>query len=98
MTREAHDYIIAYDIQDQKRLRRANKTLKRYAVPIQLSVFFLHGTEESFRKAVDAARKVVDARHDELRAYVLPAYGEHFRLGSPIFGEGIHWSGLPADL
>lgn len=98
MNHERHDYVIAYDVSDPKRLRRLNRCLKRFATPIQLSVFLLHGTDAELDRALDAARAEIDARKDDLRVYMLPSWGRRFALGRKVLGEGIHWGGIPSVL
>lgn len=98
MKNEKRDYVIAYDVTDPKRLRRIHKCLKRFATPIQLSVFLFRGTEPEFQQALEAARKTIDLRKDDLRAYALPNYGQRFALGKRVFAEGIHFGGIPSEL
>lgn len=98
MNHEKRNYVIAYDVTDLKRLKRINKCLKRFATPIQLSVFLLHGTEEEFQRALKVAQEAIDLRKDDLRAYALPSYGRRFALGKSVFAEGIHFGGIPSEL
>src|SRR2546425_11381608 len=42
---EQRNWLIAYDIADPRRLARVHRYLKRHAIPVQYSVFVLHGNQ-----------------------------------------------------
>lgn len=90
------DYLIAYDITDPKRLARMHRYLRKIAVPIQYSVFYLIADERHLDALLADAASLIDPKSDDLRCYPLPARGLRFRIGRATLPAGIQWSGLPA--
>lgn len=89
------DYIICYDIAQPRRLGRVFRFLKKYAAPLQYSVFLFSGDDRQLDRCLAGAARLIDAEEDDLRAYPLPARGLKARLGKPALPAGIQWSGLP---
>jgi len=89
------EYLICYDIRDPRRLQRLHRHLKRYAVPIQYSVFLFTGSERRLDQCLAEAETIIDSRADDLRAYPLPKRGLKVRLGRSALPEGIYWSPIP---
>lgn len=89
------DYVICYDISNPKRLGRLFRYLKKFAVPLQYSVFLFTGDDRQLERCLGRAVRFIDASEDDLRAYPLPVRGFKARLGKPALPEGIQWSGLP---
>lgn len=90
------DYLLCYDITCPRRLGRVHRTLSRYAMPIEYSVFLLIGTEQMLEHCLQESLALIDRRFDDLRCYPLPARGLRSRFGRATLPEGIQWSGLPA--
>src|SRR5579885_1138356 len=88
-------YLISYDIAGPRRLRRVHKALKRWATPIQYSVFFAELTDAGLAGCVAELQSMIDARKDELRIYPLPRDGWSKRLGRALYPAGIHHTGVP---
>ena len=88
------EFVIGYDIRNPARLRKVYRTLLNYAVPIEYSIFVLHGTMQDAQRCMNRLEKLIDPREDDLRCYPLPARGVQARLGRPALPEGIIWSGL----
>ena len=64
------DYIVSYDISDQKRLRKLAKELEEIGVRIQYSVFFIPGmSREAIDTLVDIIKEIVDESEDDVRIY-----------------------------
>jgi len=64
-------YVVAYDICDNRRRNRLFKTLKRYGISVQESVFECHLTPEQFvimKRDVDL---VIKPKLDQVRYYEL---------------------------
>jgi CRISPR-associated protein Cas2 len=89
------DYIICYDIGHPARLQRIHRALRRQAMALQYSVFLFSGTPLQLERCLDELEKLMDKRHDDIRAYPLPRRGLRLCRGKPLLPEGIHWSGLP---
>lgn len=62
-------HLLAYDIREEKRLRKLHYYLKKRAVPLQRSVFLLHCTAEELAQTLQGARKRVHLRDDDIRLY-----------------------------
>jgi CRISPR-associated protein Cas2 len=88
--------LICYDIADPKRLGRVFRYLKKRAMPLQYSVFLFSGDDRQLERCLAGAAALIDEKHDDLRAYPLPARGFKARLGKAALPEGIQWSELPA--
>ena len=89
-------YIVCYDIADPRRLARLHRGLRRHGVPIEYSMFLLSGDHAALERCLKSVVPLIDATHDDLRAYVLPHRGAILRIGRTVLPAGIHWSGLPA--
>lgn len=89
------DTIICYDITDPKRLGRLFRYLKKCAIPLQYSVFLFTGDDRQLARCLEKAVRLIDEKHDDLRAYPLPKRGFKARLGKAALPAGIQWSGLP---
>ena len=64
------DYIVSYDISDQKRLQKLAKELEEIGVRIQYSVFFVPGmSREAIDTLVDIIKEIVDESEDDVRIY-----------------------------
>ena len=89
------DFVICYDIANPKRLSRIFRYLKKYAMPMQYSVFLYSGDDRQLSRVMGKLTTMLDLREDDLRAYPLPKRGLRARLGKPALPEGIQWGGLP---
>jgi CRISPR-associated protein Cas2 len=91
-----HDWLVAYDICDRRRLQRVHKRMRRHATAIEYSVFWLTGTQGERLKCLQEVVPLMDLAGDDLRMYALPSRGLQLRLGQAVLPGGIVWSGLPA--
>ncbi len=62
-------YVIAYDIRNEKRLRRLHYYLKKEAVALQKSVFLLSADAQRKNKVTSEIKARVDNREDDVRIY-----------------------------
>jgi len=62
-------YMIAYDIADDKRLKRVHRKLKKEAMAVQKSVFFIKGTERDINFLMDKVALSMNLDEDNLKAY-----------------------------
>lgn len=88
-------YIIGYDISDEKRLQRIHRKMLKYATPIQYSVFLFEGTKKELQQCIDDVLTILHKKEDDLRIYPLQANSPQWHLGKPVFPEGIIWTALP---
>jgi len=74
-----HDFIIAYDIADPKRLRKIAKILEKKALRIQYSIYILYDvTEQEAISLVQSLEKIYSQSEDDIRIYKIKNYGLHF--------------------
>lgn len=77
-------YIVAYDIADPKRLQKIHRMLKKEGLPVQKSVFFVHGGEKSVERLVGRLEQIIDRKRDDIRAYPVTHPGEVWTTGGPL--------------
>lgn len=65
--------LVAYDISDDKRLRRVAQTCEDYGVRVQYSVFECRLDEEEFADFWLKLLEVIDEKEDRLVAYKIDA-------------------------
>lgn len=76
---KTHDFIIAYDIADPKRLRKIAKILEKKALRIQYSIYILYdATEQEAINLVRSLDKIYNEKEDDIRIYKIKNYGLHF--------------------
>lgn len=64
-------FVVAYDISDDRRRLRLFKTLKRYGMAVQESIFECHLTTDQFIRMRIDVEKVIDPQVDQVRYYDL---------------------------
>ncbi len=92
---ERRNYLIAYDIANPKRLTRLHRQLKKYAVPIQYSVFLAHLTEAQLAAIDKIIRTTIDETKDDVRIYPLPKNGYIKVGGRSALPAGISLTFMP---
>ena len=90
-------YLIGYDISDEKRLQSIHKKMVKYATPIQYSIFLLDGTQKELQSCIEDVLTVLNKKQDDLRVYPLPTNGKQWQLGKTVLPEGIIWTALPMN-
>jgi CRISPR-associated protein Cas2 len=86
--------IICYDITCPRRLGKIHRYLKKHAHPLQYSVFLFTGSATQLEHCLQQLQRLMDPRHDDIRAYPLPQRGLRWSLGAGALPEGIHCSHL----
>ena len=79
------EFLAMYDIADPKRLRKVEKTMKRFGYRIQKSVFecsLTPGNVEQMKKAVSL---LINPKEDAFRIYPLLADSRHKQI---LLGKG----------
>lgn len=75
------NYLICYDISDEKRLAKLAKLLEKEAYRIQKSIFLLLApTHEEFVVLIDKIQTIIDTNVDDVRLYTIKQSG--YMLGS----------------
>lgn len=90
-------YLIGYDIADEKRLRKIHKQMVKYATPIQYSIFLFEGARQGLNECLADVLAVFNKKEDDLRIYPLPSNGKQWQLGKAPLPEGIIWTVLPLN-
>ena len=86
---ERHNWLVAYDIADQRRLIRVHRYLKGHAIPVQYSVFVFQGDQIALERVLSGIAELIAPDADDVRAYYLPNRCEVAMLGRQDLPEGI---------
>lgn len=74
-----YDFLISYDIADQKRLAKIARVLEKEAIRIQYSLFFYKdATKEELHRLLKKILKIYNEQEDDIRVYKIKNYGLHF--------------------
>lgn len=65
------DFIIAYDIRDNKRLRKMAKMIENEALRVQFSVFYIKCDKKKLSEIIDKIKKIIDEDEDDVRIYMI---------------------------
>ena len=77
------NFILSYDIADEKRLRKIAKLVEKKAFRIQKSIYFLEDfSQDELTTLLDEISKILHDKQDDLRIYTIKQNGIH--LGSAI--------------
>ncbi len=67
-----HDFVIAYDIADTKRLPKVAKCLEKYAFRLQKSVFFYpKASRNDIKVLAKLLKEIIDETEDDIRIYTV---------------------------
>lgn len=75
------NYLICYDIADDRRLGRTFRFLKQNGIHIQYSVFYCKLTWEELKKVKMVLKGIIDEKFDDIRIYPLPADSKTIVMG-----------------
>ena len=64
-----HWFVLAYDVREEKRLRRLHYYLKKRALPLQRSVFLLHKKPSELNRVLQGVRERTHKNEDDVRLY-----------------------------
>jgi len=74
------EYIIAYDISNEKRLARVARYLTKESMRIQYSIFYLPSvTKERLQRVAEELSELINKEEDDLRIYTIKTKG--YRAG-----------------
>lgn len=82
-------HILSYDIADPKRLLRVHRTMRRWGIPLQYSVFLVTLNHNGKKRLLAELAALIHAPEDDIRLYPLPASPEVRTLGVQQLAEGI---------
>jgi len=91
---EMRSWLVAYDVANPRRLGKVHRYLKRFAIPVQYSVFVTRCNEHRLRRIFEGIAARIDSNQDDIRAYHLPDRCEIAVLGLQYLPEGVV---LPAE-
>jgi len=75
------NYLVCYDIADERRLNRVYKYLRERGLHIQYSVFHCQLTWKELQELKAALSSLINGKEDDVRIYPLPQDTEVFVLG-----------------
>lgn len=87
---EVRNWLIGYDIRDQRRLQRVHRYLKERALPVQYSVFVFQGTSLQVKQILSGLEELIQPHWDDVRIYHLPECCQVVQLGRKSFPEGVY--------
>lgn len=77
------DYLICYDISDEKRLAKVARYLEKTALRIQYSIYVLfEPSQKELFEIEENIKKLIDTQADDVRIYTIKNSG--YRLGIAI--------------
>jgi len=72
------DYIIAYDISDEKRVAKVGRYMSKRAFRIQKSIFvFYDASKDEIEELLKGLLRIVDEKKDDVRVYKIKDFGVH---------------------
>lgn len=66
------NYLVCYDIRDEKRLVRVFNTMKKRGLHIQYSVFYCRLSWRELVELKEKLKDIIDERKDDVRLYPIP--------------------------
>lgn len=82
-------FLLAYDISDPDRLARVHRTVRRWGIPLQYSVFLLPISAADVDAVLGELAGIIDEKEDDVRVYPLPARLQWTHYGRQPFPEGV---------
>lgn len=83
------NYLLAYDIADPDRLGRVHRTVRRWGIPLQYSVFLVPATAVAIAELAVILGRIIERREDDIRIYPLPNHLDMHILGRQGLPQGI---------
>jgi len=78
---EKRQYLIAYDIADERRLQQVHRCVSAQALLVQYSVYLFYGTVKRLDRLLHELAALIDASEDDIRAYPIPRRAELILAG-----------------
>jgi CRISPR-associated protein Cas2 len=89
-------WLVAYDIRDDRRLRRLHRQMRKLGVPAQYSVFVVEADDVGIRAILQRIGRLIDESVDDVRAYHLPETATVWSLGTQQWPDGLVLAGTHA--
>lgn len=86
---QIRNWLIAYDIADQRRLQRVHRALCRQAVPVQYSVFVARCSAARLGAIRASVARLIAKLDDDVRFYPVPEPAHLFVYGQRALPEGL---------
>ena len=83
------NHLVCYDIADPERLVKVHRTVRRWGMPLQYSVFLVPAAPRAIADLLAELGALIDHREDDIRIYPLPARLDMSLLGRQGLPEGI---------
>ena len=83
------NHLVCYDIADPDRLTKVHRTVRRWGMPLQYSVFLVPAAPTAIGDLLRELGRVIDHREDDIRIYPLPSRLDMSLLGRQGLPEGI---------
>jgi CRISPR-associated protein Cas2 len=75
------NYLVCYDVRNEKRLRKVFKYSKQFGLHLQYSVFLCRFTWQELKDFKNGLKEIIDKRKDDIRIYPLPSEMKVIILG-----------------
>jgi CRISPR-associated protein Cas2 len=82
-------FLVCYDIADPDRLTKVHRTVRRWGMPLQYSVFLVPAATNVIGDLLKELHALIDRREDDIRIYPLPNRLDVSLLGRQGLPEGI---------
>lgn len=92
-TRKKNWYILAYDIREEKRLKRLHYHLKKHAIALQKSVFLVE--QNNYHAVLEVIKKYSKQNEDDVRLY--PIVHPNAIWGAGLQADAIAGLGVTVD-
>ena len=69
------EFLIAYDIADNKRVAKLGRFLSKIGVRVEYSIFYVKATKDEMTEIAIKINDIIDAGMDDVRIYEIEDYG-----------------------
>lgn len=86
-------HVLCYDIANPERLMRVHRTMRRWGIPLQYSVFLIRVNKPDMESLKAELNALIHCREDDIRIYPLPTRVQITHYGRQLLPEGIDFFG-----
>jgi len=86
---EIQQFLLCYDIADEKRLLKVHRCLKQQGLPIQYSVFTVELKRPALQRLLAQLNALINLAEDDVRCYTLPKRPVWQVIGRQLHPEGV---------
>ena len=69
------EFLIAYDIADNKRVAKLGRFLSKFGVRIEYSIFYVKAAKDEMTEIAMKISDIIDTEMDDVRIYEIEDYG-----------------------